>query len=90
MYLDHFTHPKCFKYPPNLFEVDHASMANASILFSARDPNNTNKDETDTSVLSMSALMDDAAEDLDGASSKAVKVSSKHFSLMKIRALKRP
>ena len=52
-------------------------MSNASALFIARDPDNTDEDEIDVSVLHTLALMEDAAEGTDDATCEAVKVSSK-------------
>ena len=52
-------------------------MSHVSALFIARDPDNTDEDKIDVSVLYTSALMEDAAEGTDGATCEAVKVSSK-------------
>ena len=52
-------------------------MSNASALLIARDPDNTDEDKIDVSMLHTSALMEDAAEGTDGATCEAVKVSSK-------------
>lgn len=65
----------CFKYSSILFKVDDASRATASELFTMRDPDDTSVDGADRSMFNMSTLMGYAAEDLDGASFLAVKVS---------------
>ena len=52
-------------------------MSHSSALFIARDPDNTDEDKIDVSVLHTSALMEDAAEGTDGATCDAVKVSSR-------------
>jgi len=70
------------KSSPTLFQVDRASMAKASALFIARDPDNTDEDKLDRSVLHTSSLMEDAEEDPEVATFNAVKVRSKRGVLL--------
>ena len=65
-------------------------MSNASALFIARDPDNTDEDKIDVSVLHTSAPMEDAAEGADGATCEAVKVSSKRGVGVFFKALEHP